>query len=127
MPDITPIGNANTMLPIIKQNVPTIAGKIPPSVMPSSGIAVRKVQFMTEIPLITIKPRIKNKIPTTVKLTILKKLKVMFCTMIFLFCMRGFIYICFFDLVSPTRALKPKVITNNIIPRAKSALKWTPP
>jgi hypothetical protein len=62
------------MLPTIRHIVPTIAGRIPPLVIPSSGIEVRNFQLIAEAPRITINPRIINKSATTIRLIILKEL-----------------------------------------------------
>ena len=84
MPERTPTGKAKIMLPTIRHNVPTIAGKIPPFVMPWSGIAVRNSQFITLIPLIAINPRMMKSTATTTKLTAPKKEKAIFCMSRFL-------------------------------------------
>ena len=60
-----PIGKLKILLPATKHKVPTMAGKIPPLVIPSSGALVRKSQLITPIPRIMINPRITNKIATT--------------------------------------------------------------
>ncbi len=84
MPAITPMGNANTILPATRYKVPTMAGKIPPLVIPSSGMAVRNSQEITLNPLTKIKDRIANKIKTTEKLSILKRVKAILCLMYFI-------------------------------------------
>ena len=68
MPDITPSGNATAMLPATRQSVPTIAGRMPPSVIPFSGIEVRNSQLTTPAPLTMMKPRIHTSIATTSRL-----------------------------------------------------------
>jgi len=68
MPDITPSGNATAMLPATRQSVPTIAGRMPPSVIPFSGIEVRNSQLTTPAPLTMMKPRIHTSMATTSRL-----------------------------------------------------------
>ena len=46
MPLITPTGKANNALPVIRQKVPTMAGRIPPDVMPSVGAPVKNSHAM---------------------------------------------------------------------------------
>lgn len=46
MPLMTPTGKAKSALPSMRQRVPTIAGMMPPPVMPSVGASVRKAQLM---------------------------------------------------------------------------------
>jgi hypothetical protein len=59
--------------------VPTIAGKIPPFVIPSFGIAVRNSQLITPIPRTTLNPKIITRIATTMKLMVPKIVKAIFC------------------------------------------------
>ena len=63
IPLITPTGNAKIMLPTHKHNVPTIAGRIPPSIMPSLGMEVRKSHDITPIPLTMMNISIHSKTP----------------------------------------------------------------
>ena len=65
MPLITPTGNANIALPTISQKVPTIAGMMPPFVIPSVGGWVRKSQLITPIPLMMMNPSIRNSMTAT--------------------------------------------------------------
>ena len=53
------------MLPAMRQKVPTIAGKMPPPVMPSVGAVVRNFQLMTPAPCQMMNPSIQKSIPTT--------------------------------------------------------------
>jgi hypothetical protein len=72
-----PSGNAKSMLPAIRQHVPTIAGKIPPAVIPSVGGVVRNSQLITPTPLYRINPNIQNNTHTTRIPSILKIIKAM--------------------------------------------------
>ena len=65
MPERIPSGKAITMLPRVRHSVPTMAGRIPPAVMPSRGIPVRNSQLMTPMPLTMMKPSIQKSTPTT--------------------------------------------------------------
>ncbi len=73
MPLMTPTGKAKSALPSIRQRVPTIAGIMPPAVIPSVGASVRKDQLITPAPLTRMKPRIRKSIATTKKLKSLKQ------------------------------------------------------
>ena len=108
------------MLPIIKQNVPTIAGKIPPPVIPSFGFEVRNSQFMTEIPLTMIKARMINNTATTMKL-ITRKMEKATNSDIFLDFM-GYAFLDL-DLIMSTARFIPNVMMNKTMPRANNALK----
>ena len=67
MADMTPSGKATIILPTIRQKVPTMAGKIPPPVIPSVGSEVRNSQLMEPAPCQMMKPRIQNRIATTIR------------------------------------------------------------
>jgi len=78
MPDMIPIGKLNRQLPITRHNVPTIAGNIPPEVIPSWGAFERKSQLMTPMPFLIMKNRIANKMATIDRLKNLNKIKAIF-------------------------------------------------
>ena len=50
-PLMMPMGNATMALPVMSSSVPTIAGKMPPEVMPSVGASLRNSQLITPAPL----------------------------------------------------------------------------
>ena len=76
-----PIGNDTTALPSISSSVPTIAGNMPPSVIPFSGAFVRKSQLMTPAPLTMMKPSIAKSTNTTARLSILNRANAAFCVL----------------------------------------------
>jgi hypothetical protein len=56
-----PSGMDDTAVITVTRKVPTIAGSMPPSVMPFLGIVVRKLQLILEIPLLVISYRIMTR------------------------------------------------------------------
>ena len=70
-------------LPSISRRVPTIAGKIPPAVMPSEGALERKSQLITPAPLYMMKPSMAKSIRTIRRLRTLKTMKATFCDLRF--------------------------------------------
>lgn len=70
-----PKGTDKTAVITVTINVPTIAGKIPPSVIPFLGIVVRNSQEIFPAPLLTRSKIIINNIKPTRPIDALKKRK----------------------------------------------------
>ena len=119
MPLITPTGKANNALPVIRQKVPTMAGRIPPDVMPSVGAPVKNSQSMTPIPLYMIKPRMAKRMPTTLRLSKRNSPNAMFCERCFLLII-SFYFLLPEDTASTVKFIN-KLIKNNTTPKRNNA------
>ena len=124
-----PIGKATRALPSIRSRVPTIAGKIPPEVIPSAGASVRKSQLMTPAPFTTMKPSMANNTITIARLRILNIAKARACARRFRrLYPSGYdglsIFYLFFarlrEEMNSTHKLMKKVMKNRITPRRNS-------